>query len=335
MGHRETFGRCVRVVLAALIVQQIGAASARAQAWVPAKGEGAVAISFSDMFVKNHRLPEVEIDRGHITGRSLLLDLTYGLTDKIAIDVAIPYVVSKYSGARPHPSNLDNGAYHGTFQDFRLAFRYNVLSGPLTITPFAGAIIPSHHYQYFAHSAPGRQLREITVGTYAGARLDPVVPGGFVQARYAYGFTQEVLHIAHNRSVFDLEVGHFVRDSLRVFALGNVQRTHGGVDLSLDSPQTLGPILFSRHDQITRDNHINLGIGAAYSLNESMDIFGSIGTNVSGRNGHAIRRGITIGMAWSFGGNRSDLIVRAPEPPSDRRAQQKSLVRCICQKNGA
>ena len=299
---------------------------------VTGKGEGAVSISFTDMFAQYHRLPKEKYDRGHIRGESLLVDLTYGLTDKVAIDVGIPFVVSKYAGDFPHETSLDDETYHGTFQDFRVALRYNLVTGPLVVTPFVGSIVPSHAYEYSRTCRSGPRLRELLVGTYVARRLDPILPGGFLQARYSYAFTERVLNIDHNRSVLDVEVGYFVKPSFRVFALGNAQRTHGGVDSSTTSRVTLGP-LFPYHDQITRDNHFNLGGGAAFSLNGSLDLFGSVGTNISGRNGHAIKRAITLGMAWSFGAQRgADLIVRGPAKTPGVRATERTLARCVCQK---
>ena len=70
------------------------------------------------------------------------------------MDIGIPFVVSKYNGVTPHPTGLvDYGAYHGTFQDVRLALRYNLMSGSVvSLTPFAGTIVPSHAYEFFAPS---------------------------------------------------------------------------------------------------------------------------------------------------------------------------------------
>src|SRR5262245_3793513 len=71
-----------------------------AQAWTPPQGEGTVAVQFQDAFVKYHQLPTVRLDRGHIRGETLLVDVTYGITDKAAVSVALPYVASKYNGPR-------------------------------------------------------------------------------------------------------------------------------------------------------------------------------------------------------------------------------------------
>ncbi|HEX2455653.1 MAG TPA: hypothetical protein VHI99_18290 [Vicinamibacterales bacterium] len=295
-----------------------------------------MAVQFQDAFVKYHQLPTVRLDRGPIRGESLLVDFTYGLTDKVAVSVALPYVAAKYNGSFPHVrddgSTLDSGAYHSTFQDFRFDVRYNVSRRGFVLTPFVGSIVPSHSYEYFAHSAIGRHVREVQVGAYWAKLLDPLVPGMFVQGRYSYGFAQRILDISHNRSNLDLEVGYFVKPELRVFALGAGQLTHGGVDLYGNSRFALGPVLYPHHDQISRDNILNVGAGAAYDLSPSVGVYGSFMRTVAGRNVHALQHGVTIGMAWSFvTGSASSRASRMPMP-SGAQGHRRALAKCVCQK---
>ena len=308
-----------------------------AQAWTPAPGEGTVSIQFQDTFVKYHQLPTIRLDRGHIRAETLLLDFTYGLTDKVELRVSLPYVASKYNGNRPHllapdfsqPNPVDDGAYHSTFQDFHFNVAYNISRKRLVLTPFVGTIMPSHGYEYFAHSAVGRDLRELQVGTYWAELLDAVLPGLFVQGRYSYGFAQHILDISHNRSNLDVEAGYFITPEFRAFALAAGQLTHGGVDLYGDSLSVLGPVLYPHHDQISRDNFLNLGGGAAYTLTPSVDVFGSVIHTQAGRNVHALQYGVTVGVSWSF--VKGDTAARARGQAQNRRqAQTKALAKCRC-----
>jgi len=316
------------------------ASSAQAQAYLPPKGEGSVSVLFQDMAVTYHFLPTTQVDRGHIRGETLLVDVTYGLTDRLAVSFGIPWVASKYTGANPHPlvdssgeipvlygaNPIDDGTYHGTFQDFRFDIRYNLLTKKgLALTPFVGSITPSHDYTYFAHASPGRHLNELQVGLSAAKLLDNFVPGLFVQGRYGYGFTQQVLDISHNRSVMDVEVGYFLTPRLRLMGLSTGQLTHGGVDLTLNSRVDLGPLLFSHHDQIDRLNFLNLGGGATYALTGKIDLFGSLIHTVAQRNGHALEYGATVGVTWGFStrraGNRAIT------------STEHSLAKCVCEKS--
>src|SRR5262245_62050940 len=201
---QQTFTRHCRGLIVATIL--LGCpSSAQSQAWTPARGDGTVSVQVQDAFVKYHELPTIRLDRGHIRSQTVMIDFTYGINDRVAVSASLPYVASKYHGSRPHASALDDGSYHATFQDFQFDIRYNLTRRRLVVTPFASAIIPSHAYEYFAHSAPGRDLRELQVGTYWAKLLDPVLPGLFLQGRYSYGFTQRILGIFHDRSNLELQ----------------------------------------------------------------------------------------------------------------------------------
>jgi hypothetical protein len=317
----------------ALVIPLVTARPAWAQAWTPPQGEGTVSVQFQDAFVKYHQLPTVRLDRGHISGETLLVDFTYGLTDRVAVSVSLPWVASKYDGLRPHQFPIDDGSYHSTFQDFRFDVRYNVARKSVVVTPFVGTILPSHGYEYFAHSAVGRNVRELQVGANWATLLDPVLPGLFLQGRYSYGFAERILDISHNRSNLDLEVGYFVKPEFRVFALGAGQLTHGGVDLNGNSLITLGPVVFPHHDRIARDNILNVGVGAGYSLTPSVDVFGSVIHTVAGRNIHALQHSLTVGASWSFATRRARTRASRSDLAENRSdAQPRVLARCVCQK---
>ena len=327
MGLHASVGFAVAVTIV------MGSAPpARAQAYLPAQDEGTVSVVFQDLSMKYHFLPTAQYDRGQIRGETLLVDVTYGLTDKVAVTIGIPWVASKYTGAFPHPlpdfsgpNPIDDGTYHSTFQDLRFDLRYSMTKKGMALTPFIGSIVPSNDYTYFAHSAPGRHLKELQVGVMAAKLLDSFVPGLFVQSRYSYGFAEQVLDISHNRSNLDLELGYFVTPRLRVLALGAGQLTHGGVDLTTQSRIDLGDFLWVRHDQIDRLNFLNVGGGASYALTEKVDIFGSMIHTIAQRNGHAIDRGLSVGLGYSFSTSRAKAQAIA--------SAEHSLAKCLCEKS--
>jgi hypothetical protein len=325
--------RCKSAMLPALAAISLVACvpSAHAQAWVPSRGEGSVSVLFQDMTARFHRLPVEELDRGEIRSDALVFDVTYGLTDRVAIDISLPVISAKYTGAFPHQPDLalDDGQRHAAFQDFRFALRYNVRAGRFAVTPFLGSIVPSHNYAYFAHSAVGRRLNEVQVGAYVARLLDPLLPGAFVQGRYSYGFTERVLDIAHDRSNADLEVGYFLTEKARVFGLASGQYTHGGLDMTPESRSVLPTELWTHHDQIDRQHYLNLGGGGSVSLSDSTDLFASVLTNVAGRNGHSLSRSINLGVTWTFSRRRDN-----PRTASRSDGESRSLIRCLCEKGG-
>jgi hypothetical protein len=315
---------------AALVAVTLSVASPRvatAQAWLPAPGEGSVSVLYQNLFVHDHFLAGGgRVDRGQIQTNDLLFDITYGLTDRMTVTFAVPYVQTRYTGSARHPSVLDDGRKHGGFQDLKFGVRYNVADGPITVTPFVGVNMPSHAYEYFAHAALGTRVREVEIGTYVGRVLSPRLPNAFVQTRYSYAFAETIAGIDHSRSSLDVEAGYFVRHDLRVFLMGAGQKTHGGIDTPDAGWRALPPELGPHHDRLARLEMLDVGAGAQFSLTPRIDLFGSFIRTLAGRNAHALSRGVTIGASWSFGGQiKSMSLGDAPEPPD-------GLPRCLCQK---
>jgi hypothetical protein len=321
------------IVLAGVVGLLAPAVFAPAQAWLPPAGEASISIGYGNIFVTKHygqraAQPGVpagppsdntEDDRGHIRSQTVGAELGYGITDRFAVSVGLPFMSAKWYRTcqaprfcgLPHtpPSGrtLDDGNYHGTFQDYRVQALYQVARNPVVLTPFVGAVIPSHDYQYFAHAAIGRGLREYLLGVNFGGRLDRVLPGAYLQTHYSYAFVERVLGIHHDRSNGALEVGYFVTPSLGTRFLASGYYTHGG--LSLRSPADFhcatsvcnaGDPIFLHHDQIEHSSAISLGGGLSYALTGSVDVYATYLRTVLGHGGHKIDQGINFGFAWGF-----------------------------------
>ena len=302
------------------------AVTADAQAWLPAQGEGTVSVLFTNVLSKEHFLPDERFDRGHIDSNTVLFDVAYGITDRIAVNVGLPMVVSRYRGSFPHrPITLDDGLWHTTAQDFQFSVRYNAMRGPIVVTPFVATDLPSHEYQFYAHSAPGRQLKEVHAGL-AGGRLFADL-GLVVQGRYALAFSEGALDFSRRFSLASLEAAYFVTPSVRAIGMASSRIGHTGIDLLPNSGSVLPPEVFQHHDQISRESYLNVGGGAAVSVSDSWDVFGSFTRTVTGRNTHAVNRGLSLGVAWSFSRSGGPALAL-------KDAREGTLVKCLCQKAG-
>ena len=181
------------LIVALAVTASLGvAADAAAQMSVPLQGEGYVSLVYSSSASKKHLLPITVYDIGRIDSHALLADITFGLTDRIAVSVGLPLVASRYLGEFPHqrtnPDRLDDGHWHTTWQDFRFGLSYNALNGPLMLTPFVGGVAPSHGYEYFAHAAAGRQLKELQAGVALSVLLNRIHPRVFFDSRILVRF---------------------------------------------------------------------------------------------------------------------------------------------------
>jgi hypothetical protein len=326
MRRRHVTGFAVRIATA-LIVLVGAAAPAQGQAWVPAKGEGTVSVLFSNVLSREHHLPDEKYDLGHIDANTLLFDVTYGITDRVAVTVGLPVVVSRYRGNFPHrPITWDDAQWHTAAQDFRLGLRYNVIRGPLMVTPFVGSELPSHDYEFFTHAAPGRGLQEINAGLAAGRLFAEL--GLVVQGRYSLAFSERALEDFPRRySLAAVETAYFLTPSIRLLAMTAARIGHTGIDLYPDSSRVLPFEIFYEHDRISRESYWNVGGGAGVSLTDTVDLYGSFTRTITGRNTHAVNRGVSIGLSWSFGGSGSAAL-------ASRSTREGALVRCLCQKDG-
>jgi hypothetical protein len=347
MRHHVSSG----VAAAAALLLVSWPVAAAAQAFTPPKGEGSVTVSFQDSLVRKHYFGLNPVDRGEIRLQSVVVDFSYGITDNLAVGVGLPWIRGRYTGSAPHPALpgaafLDDGKYHSGLQDFRVDVRYNLTRDLLVITPYASIAIPSNDYSFLAHAAVGRQLKEVQFGVFVARLLDPVIPGAFVQTRFGVGVPEQTLGYRPVRSNVDFEVGYFVNESFRVFALGMGQLTHDGIDIPPLGGSTLANPLFVHHDQIGRENALKFGAGAALTINDRIDVFATVIRTVSARNGHAFAYNAQTGVTYSFGrrGGASKAAPTAADAGStaachanqadhadhDHDAKEKTLARCVC-----
>lgn len=280
----------------------------RAQAWLPPAGSGNVTFTYQNSLARGHLTPTGQLAAGAagqdpVRAHVFAMDTEYGVTDRFALHLSIPFVRARYGGSSPHrigvhgqATTVDDGHYHGAFQDFRFGGRFNVVARPLTITPFVEGILPSHHYESRAHSAIGRDLRALVIGANFAAFLDSMRPGLYVNGQISYAIVQKVAGIRPNRTRMDGEVGYFVNPRLAVRFLESLTLTHDG----LDFPYGGLPLELSlNHDRLSRDNLLNIGGGIVIAINESVQLFLNAGTLAWGQNIHP-HRGASIGINWHY-----------------------------------
>jgi hypothetical protein len=301
----------------ALVTVALVASPARAQLSVPAKGGGALTATWQTVTDHYHLNARGDrFDAGHISANSVQLRLDYGLTDRLALSVTAPYIEKKYEGPFPHNANpydppgddghdhehidrLDDGHYHGTWQDLGIGLRWRWKERPWAVTPFVNYSQPSHDYTFFAHAAPGTRQKKLAVGAYVGRQFGPRFQKLYVQGSYSYTFVEEAHDISVDFSTLTAEVGYFFtpRFSARAFAI--YRKTHGGLEFPFDFPSRTDE-LFLHHDQVQRIDYLNYGVGAGYRVNDRWSIAGNWMTTGWGENGHAIHNAVSIGITRSF-----------------------------------
>ena len=276
-------------------------ALAAAQAWLPAKGEGAVAMTLADYAFRGHFDSTGASDPfGGTHARSIAVEATYAITDRVAVTAGLPFIATRLSGSFPAGvalGPLDDGRYHADFQDGRVELRFMAVLLPVTITPLVGASIPSHAYEVTGEAVPGKRTREAFLGANVGRALGA---RAYIHCRYVFTRVEKVVPEVKtlDRSTVEAEAGAMATRRLGLRALAIRQITHGGLDLE---DMRTNPNFFRTHDRAARTNYLNVGGGATFAAMPAVDIFAVFLRTVAGENAHRARS-FSVGASWQFGG---------------------------------
>jgi len=307
--------RFLSVSLAVLGIQFGCAATAGAQAWVPPGGEGTVTFTYQNYYATGHFDRQGHENKNGATHtKAAIVELDYGVTDTVGLNVSLPFVASKYTGPRPSyfvgthetfPGPLDDGSYHAAFQDLRVELRRVFSAGPVAITPFVGGLLPTHDYETVGEAVPGRHRREIQLGASAGIPLDPLLPGAYAHVRYSYAAAERLHGFPFTRSNIDLEGGYSLTSRVALRGSASWQIAHHGPALDELADD------WTHHDRFIAPSFLNAGGGASVSVTRSAEVYALWVATISGRSGAHVARVLAVGMSWNFGGGLAGLGARA------------------------
>ena len=320
-----------RRVAAAWVLVCAHPATSIAQAWLPPKGETSVSVGAQIFSMRWHlEFDGSEWEESDLTIRNLTTEVTYGLSDRVAIDFGIPFVASRFREVNPCPSAaplacatpdnpvVDNGTYYSTFQDFRASVRWAMLQETFVLTPTVQVVLPSHRYETFGHVVAGRDLRELGLGVNVARPLSPFSASTYVHSRYVYSLAQHLTHESEelnlDRSTAEVEIGHAVTPALTVRALSTWQFAHGGLEWVDELFESEHGMLI--HDRAAKASYWRLGAGAAYSVNDALTVSLFLLRTMSGKNTHKVG-GVAFATTWTFGAGGG--LVGVPPGKSMRR----------------
>ena len=240
-----------------------------------------------------------ENENGGTRSQVLVVDLDYGVGDRVGLLVSIPFIASKYTGPPSYmigpfltyPGPLDDGTYHAAFQDLRIELRRQWWAGPVAVAPFIGGSLPTHDYETVGEAVPGRHRWDLQAGASAGVDLDRIVPGSYVHVRYAYGRMQEMNDLPFTRSNIDLDVGVGATSRVLVRGIAGFQIRHTG-----PTPGPAGARL-GKPRSLHRAELCEPGGGPSISLTRSTDLFAVLVAAVAGSNGAHRQRTIAAGVS--------------------------------------
>jgi hypothetical protein len=286
---------------------------------VPARGHGSVSLAFHQAEAHRRVRPEVLggglIEEGDVTERSARLDFDYGLTDRVAVSLTLPFKSNRYDGLTPHdPRRLqddhgepfqDDGDYHGGWGDWGVGVRWLWRTEPFAITPFAAFHFPTHDYPIFSATAFGTGQWRLELGVNAGGRF----PGAFRnfnwQAGYAYSFMEKTRpdnapDRRVNHSVLHFELGYAASPQW-AYSLGwRYRKTHHALRMPEDFNFPFTDDLFYHHDQLFALEQAVAEGGVSYRWNDRTTVFASLGRTTHVAFGQEIHRAIGLGISRGF-----------------------------------
>jgi hypothetical protein len=300
--HGERWPRAARARRAIVACLAFVPTVALGQAWLPQKGSMSYTVDYTDILNKKHYTSDGhEVDVGHTDINALSLSGSYSPTDRISINASIPVMRTRYrgEGLGGHDHPIDDGTWHTTITDLQFTVNYQLVTGALGLAPYVGAVIPTHDYTTFGHSAPGRGLNEYWVGTYAALSLNEWIPRTYVQVRGNYAFVEEIAGIAHDRINATLEIGYFPTPSWNVRAFVSEQWTDGGINV----PIPVTDPLFPHHDALAAEEFVAVGGGATWVVNERVSVYAFYMQAIEGSNAHKVDHRLSMGVSYGVGGH--------------------------------
>jgi hypothetical protein len=307
------------ITVALLAATSLAHAQTQTSVGVPARGHGSVSIAFHEAEANKRVRPDVLggglIEQGDVTLRTAVLELDYGLTDRLALDITLPYKSNRYVGTTPHdPRKLqddhgepfrDDGEYHGGWGDWGIGLRWLWLSDPVAVTPFVSAYFPSHDYPIFTATANGTGQWRVDVGVNAGGRF----PGNFRnltwQAGYAYSFMEKTRpenspdHRV-NHSVLNLQLAYAMSPQWSTSLGWRYRKTHNALRMPEDFNFPFTDDLFYHHDQLFALEQAVVEAGVSYQFDDRYTVFASYGRTNHVAFGQEIKRAIGFGISRSF-----------------------------------
>jgi hypothetical protein len=289
-------------------------ADAAAQAWLPPRGDLFLSLNYQFLTADRHLFSSPVIggidrgtrslDVGTIQSQALVLDGDFGVTRRLAVNAAVAFVNSRFVEGGTH-GPIDDGSWHGDFQDGRIAARFMAMNdGSWVLTPAVSYGFPTTDYVTVGHAALGRGLNELRLGLDWGRALSPRT---YLQGSYSYAFMENVGDVSLDRSNLSLEFGYLLSDVVAFQAWTNYQNIHGGLDIAADiGPHDLDPdheefdeLLAHTHDPAADADFWRLGGGVSFQVDERVELYLNVAQTVWGINTIDALT-VSCGMAWSL-----------------------------------
>lgn len=241
--------------------------------------------------------------------QSLTLAVDYALTDRWMLHASIPFVRKRSRNdpgmhnpdrlVEPHPDSrfLDDGAYHGAWQDWQFGVGYRTHVLGFDLRPHAIVTWPSHDYTFFASAAVGQRLKRLRIGADASRRL------GQTNFHYSFGYSyelvEEVMDVHLDKHHFRLSGRYDFSPQFSATLFANDRRGHGKQPSDFfGRPQTTEA--WYQHDRLLRHNYTFAGLGGTWRFDDKWSASASAARLIRGDSMHRVRHAYDVQIARGF-----------------------------------
>jgi hypothetical protein len=249
-------------------------------------GHGSLSIAYFDTDINgmwlrsNYKLP---VGNVHLQGAGF--DTSYNLSNDWTVYGGIRYFSGRNYGtavvncptsappqcaswpplATQHPESpfLDDGKYHGAWQDWNLGVAWHTHIGNYFIMPSATAYIPTHDYPFFGNGAVGQDLYQLLLAVTLSHQFE--FTNFYYKLGYGYAFSQHVLGIDTGYQRLDGELGWFINENVAVrgFVTG---RAGFGTRVEITVPPDPTSIGWYEKGRVTQHDYHAYGFGVDYDF---------------------------------------------------------------------
>jgi hypothetical protein len=244
----------------------------------------------------------------------LLLSGVWSINEKWKVYASLPYVQKRHEAGTagvhdwrvdfveytpPDLRIVDDGDYHGGFQDFTAGVQYLAVDGPaFSLSPYVSYGVPTTDYPIYGSAIRGRGLNELHLGV--SMQYLPYFSDWLFQAEIAYAISEKMLGVDLNYWRGHFSVGYYVtpRFLSRIFV--TTRNAPNANEYFEDIYPYYDSEIGYRHDQTLQHNFTDGGLGFDYIVNERYIISATYYTTLDAEDLIELDYAFTFGLTRRF-----------------------------------
>ncbi|NGP53182.1 transporter [Thioalkalivibrio sp. XN8] len=258
-------------------------------------------------------------DVGTTDSHVLLLSGDYALGPRWTVFASLPYIQKQHQGTGPHnfaefvnfdpPDRtlVDDGDYHGGFQDLTVGVRYHALEGPLSVTPFISYGVPTTDYPFYGKAIIGPNLWRVPIGVDFG--FQPYFSDWYFGASVAYVISEQSLGVNVNHWLAFGSAGYYFTPRFFASLFVSYKNTPNGLRMPQDitddplygNPADFDTPIWWQHDRLLAHRYTNVGLGLDYVLTQRNVVSFQYYTGVYTDQSNEVDNAFTLGITRYFG----------------------------------